>query len=108
VQKLKKTYSESITNRNISNNEAESMLQTIAMTELYKISGEFEQDRYQRATSMLDKCSQTGLIKNLQNYLTLTLISISCKDKCALSIHTLNAQLHTKRPEDAQLLEGCR
>jgi hypothetical protein len=41
----------------------ETMLDMVTTIEMYTASGAFEQERYQRATKMLDKCSQTGLFK---------------------------------------------
>jgi hypothetical protein len=66
VQKLKKTYSQSdiVTKLNVSNDEAESIMDLVSTIEMYKASSLFEQERYQSATNMLEKCSQTGLVNN--------------------------------------------
>jgi hypothetical protein len=68
VQKLRATYSQSdiVKKLNVSNNEKESILDLVSTIEMYKASSLFEQERYQSATNMLEKCSQTGLVKSIQ------------------------------------------
>jgi hypothetical protein len=82
------------------------MLDYYTTSEMYKTANAFEQERYQRAISMLEKCGQTGLIKISFSELSKTLIFNSRKNKYTVSIHTVNAQLHIRKPENAQLL-GC-
>jgi hypothetical protein len=66
VQKLKQTYSQSdiVKKLNVSNDEAESIMELVSTIEIYKASSLFEQERYHSATNMLEICSKTGLVKN--------------------------------------------
>jgi len=65
MQKLKDAYSDTDSIKSIGMSEAEKMLKFFMSNEIFKMSSDFELERYQKATEMLVKCGQSGSLNYL-------------------------------------------